>query len=50
MPELECTLSQVLWELLQADAKRTPQPVAHIVSQSVEGVRDRGHEESPNYI
>lgn len=35
MPGLECTLSQGLWELLQADAKRTEQPVAHIVSRAL---------------
>jgi acetolactate decarboxylase len=35
MPELECTLSQGLWKLLQADAERTQQPVSHIVNRAL---------------
>jgi acetolactate decarboxylase len=35
MAQLECTLSQGLWELLQTDAKKTQQPVSHIVNRAL---------------
>jgi acetolactate decarboxylase len=35
MPQLECTVSQGLWEHLQAAAQKKGQPVAHIVNRAL---------------
>src|ERR1700674_425463 len=35
MPYIESTVSSGLWELLQAHASRTQQPVAHVVNQAL---------------
>ena len=35
MPELNCTLSQGLWTLLQEDSLRTRQSAAHIVGRAL---------------
>lgn len=43
MPELECTLSQGLWELLQADSESTEQPIAHIVSRALAEYFEASH-------
>ncbi len=43
MPQFECNLSQGLWELLQADAKRTQQPIAHIVNRALADYFDARH-------
>jgi len=43
MPQIECTVSQGLWELLLADAKRTGQPVAHIVNRVLAGYFEAAH-------
>lgn len=35
MPELKCTLSAGLWELLQRHAHQNHQPIAHVVNQAL---------------
>lgn len=35
MPELKCTLSAGLWELLQRHARQNQQPITHVVNHAL---------------
>jgi len=43
MPQLECTISPGLWDALQAHAKGTQEPVAHIVNRALADYLDAAH-------
>jgi acetolactate decarboxylase len=43
MPQLECKVSQGLWENLQAATKRTGQPLAHIVNLALAEYFEAAH-------
>jgi hypothetical protein len=43
MPKLECSLSPGLWDLLQAHARTTGQPVSHIVSRAIADYLEAAH-------
>ena len=43
MPQLNCTVSTGLWELLQEHSQRTQQPVALTVSQALADYFDVAH-------
>jgi acetolactate decarboxylase len=43
MPELKCTLSTALWDLLQARSQRTREPLGHIVSEALAVYFDVAH-------
>src|SRR5713101_7213400 len=43
MPELNCTLSTGVWELLQGRSQRTREPLGHIVSKALAAYFDVAH-------
>lgn len=43
MPELKCTLSTGLWDLLQARSQRTHEPLGHIVTKALAAYFDVAH-------
>ena len=43
MPQLECAVSPGLWDLLQTNARRTRQPVAHIVNRTLADYFEAAH-------
>jgi len=43
MPQLDCTISPGVWELMLAAAKKTGQPVAHIVNRALAEYLQAGH-------
>lgn len=43
MPQIECTVSQGLWELMLAAANRSGQPIAHIVNRALAGYLQADH-------
>jgi acetolactate decarboxylase len=43
VPQLECTVSSGLWQVLQAQARTTRQPVAHIVNRALADYFEAAH-------
>src|SRR5713101_5030105 len=43
MPELNCTLSTGVWELLQGRSQRTREPLGHIVNKALAAYFDVAH-------
>src|ERR1700733_6977747 len=43
MPELRCTLSTGVWQLLQAHSQRTREPLGHIVNKALAAYFDVAH-------